>query len=75
MITVFLIIMAVLALGIMVVMFASFGYWLLIGAIVFILAKSLIKSSTKLVDAIKKKKDDTVIMSRKDFEANYVKKS
>lgn len=75
MVTVFLIIMAVLALGIMVVMFASFGYWLLIGAIVFILAKSLIKSSTKLVDAIKKKKDDTVIMSRKDFEANYVKKS
>lgn len=74
MLSIFLIIMAVLALGIMFIMFATVGFWFIPVIVCLVLGKSLIKMFVKLVKAVKEKKDDVVVMSRKDFEANYVHK-
>ncbi len=67
MISMTLIIMLVLSIGLITIMAVTIGWWLIPVALLLVLARSVFKELNKLF----KKKDDVVIMSRKDFEANY----
>ena len=69
MITLLLVIFFV-ALAMIVLTFVSFGIWVIIPAICIFGIYKIIKQVAK-----KKDKPDLVIMSRKDFETNYEKKS
>lgn len=73
MISLVLILMLILSIGLIAIMAVAVGWWLIPVFICAILIKSIIKALQKLVSTAKK--DDTVVMSRKDFEANYVKKT
>lgn len=67
MISMTLIIMLVLSIGLITIVAVAIGWWLIPVALLLVLARSVFKEINKLF----KKKDDVVIMSRKDFEANY----
>lgn len=67
MISMTLIVMLVLSIGLITIMAVAIGWWLIPVALLLVLARSLFKEINKLF----KKKDDVVIMSRRDFEANY----
>lgn len=67
MISMTLIVMLVLSIGLITIMAVAIGWWLIPVALLLVLARSVFKELNKLF----KKKDDVVIMSRKDFEANY----
>lgn len=70
MITIILAIMFLFALGALFIGLISFGIWLLPVVIVGLVLAKVLKSITS-----KNSKPDVVVMSRKDFEANYIKKS
>ena len=70
MITLILGLMAMLSIGLVAIMAVSIGWWLIPVFICCLLIKSILKAAKGLVG----KKEDIVVMSRKDFEANYVKK-
>lgn len=70
MISMTLIIMLVLSIGLITIMAVAIGWWLIPVALLLVLARSVFKELNKLF----KKKDDVVVMSRKDFEANYERK-
>lgn len=72
MISLVLILMLILSIGLIAIMAVAVGWWLIPVFICCVLIKGIIKALQKLVSTAKK--DDTVVMSRKDFEANYVKK-
>ena len=64
-------IMALLAVGLVIITAVSVGWWLIPCAVILILFR-------KCMDAAKAlfcKKDDVITMSRKEFEANYVRRS
>lgn len=67
MISMTLIIMLILSIGLITIMAVAIGWWLIPVALLLVLARSILKEANKLF----KKKDDVVVMSRKDFEANY----
>ena len=67
MISLTLVVMLVLSIGLITIMAVVIGWWLIPVALLLVLARSVFKELNKLF----KKKDDVVIMSRKDFEANY----
>lgn len=67
MISLTLVVMLVLSIGLITIMAVAIGWWLIPVALLLVLARSVFKEINKLF----KKKDDVVIMSRKDFEANY----
>lgn len=71
-----LMIMLFLALGTMLVMFVAIGYWFMPIIIIALLAKPILKLLIKLVDSIKRliRGDDTVTMSRREFNENYQKR-
>lgn len=75
MISIMLFIMLLMALGIMVIMFAAVGYWFIPVIIIALLSKAIIKALRKLVESIKKSKDDTIIMSRREFNENYQRRT
>ena len=70
MITIILAIMFLFAVGALFIGLISFGIWLLPVVIVGLVLAKVLKSITS-----KNSKSDVVVMSRKDFEANYIKKS
>lgn len=75
MISIMLFIMLLMALGIMVIMFVAVGYWFIPIIIIALLSKAIIKALRKLVESIKKSKDDTIIMSRREFNENYQRRT
>ena len=75
MISLLLLIMLFLALGTMVVMFMAIGYWFIPIIVIAVLSKAIIKALRKLVESIKKSKDDTIIMSRREFNENYQRRT
>lgn len=75
MISLVLILMLILSIGLIAIMAVSVGWWLIPFFICCLLIKGIIKSIQKLVSTAKANKDDIVVMSRKDFEANYAKKT
>ena len=74
MISLLLLIMLFLALGTMLVMFVAIGYWFIPIIVIAVLSKAIIKALRKLVESIKKK-DDTIIMSRREFNENYQRRT
>ena len=71
MISLTFILLLLLAFGMVAIMAVAIGWWLIPVAIILLLFKAVLKAATKLF----KKKDDLVIMDKKFFDANYVKKS
>lgn len=71
MITLILSIMAMLSLGLIIIMGVAIGWWLIPVAILLILARKTFDAASKLF----KKKDDTITMSRSEFERNYQRRS
>ena len=71
MISLTFILLLLLAFGMIAIMAVAIGWWLIPVAIILLLFKAVLKAATKLF----KKKDDLVIMDKKFFDANYVKKS
>ena len=74
MITLVLCLMLILSIGLIAIMAVAVGWWLIPVFICCILIKSIIKALQKLINTAKTKKDDIVIMSKSELEANYVKK-
>lgn len=74
MITLVLCLMLILSIGLIAIMAVAVGWWLIPLFICCLLIKSIIKALQKLVSTAKTKKDDIVIMSKSELEANYVKK-
>ena len=75
MISLLLLIMLFLALGTMITMFVAIGYWFIPIIVIAVLSKAIIKALRKLVESIKKSKDDTIIMSRREFNENYQRRT
>jgi hypothetical protein len=71
MISLTFILLLLLAFGMIAIMAVAIGWWLIPVAIILLLFKAVLKAAAKLF----KKKDDLVIMDKKFFDANYVKKS
>lgn len=71
MISLTFILLLLLAFGMVAIMAVAIGWWLIPVAIILLLFKAVLKAAAKLF----KKKDDLVIMDKKFFDANYVKKS
>jgi len=71
MITLILGIMALLSIGLIAIMAVAIGWWLIPVVICCLLIRSILKTAGKLF----RKKDDVITMSRKEFEANYVRRS
>lgn len=71
MITLILSIMAMLSLGLIIIMGVAIGWWLIPVAILLILVRKIFDAASKLF----KKKDDTITMSRSEFEKNYQRRS
>lgn len=71
MISLTFILLVLLAFGMVAIMAVAIGWWLIPVAIILLLFKAVLKAAAKLF----KKKDDLVIMDKKFFDANYVKKS
>ena len=63
--------MLILSIGLIAIMAISIGWWLIPVFILLVMVKSIFKLANQLF----KKKDDVVIMSRKDFETNYQPRS
>ena len=75
MISLVLCIMLILSIGLVAIMAVAVGWWLIPVFICCVLIKGIIKALQKLISTSKAKKDDIVIMSRTELEANYVKKT
>ena len=73
MISLLLLILLFIALGAMIVMFVTLGWWFLPIIIIGLLAKAIINAVIKLVRSIKG--EEQVVMFKKDLEKNYVLKS
>lgn len=71
MISLTFVLLLLLAFGMVAIMAVAIGWWLIPVAIILLLFKAVLKAAAKLF----KKKDDLVIMDKKFFDANYVKKS
>lgn len=71
MISLTFVLLLLLAFGMVAIMAVAIGWWLIPVAIILLLVKAVLKAAAKLF----KKKDDLVIMDKKFFDANYVKKS
>ena len=71
MISLMLFLMAFLALGMLIIMGVAVGWWLLPIVIIVVLGKKFIQALTKLIEAIKMKKGEVVVMSRSELEKNY----
>lgn len=71
MISLTFVLLLLLAFGMVAIMAVAIGWWLIPVAIILLLFKACLKAAAKLF----KKKDDLVIMDKKFFDANYVKKS
>ena len=71
MITLILSIMAMLSLGLIIIMGVAIGWWLIPVAILLILVRKTFDAASKLF----KKKDNTITMSRSEFEKNYQRRS
>lgn len=62
-------IMALLAVGLVVITAVSIGWWLIPVAVILLLLRKTFDAARRLFH-----KDDTIVMSRKEFEANYIRR-
>ena len=62
-------IMALLAVGLVVITAVSIGWWLIPVAVILLLLRKTFDAERRLFH-----KDDTIVMSRKEFEANYMRR-
>ena len=62
-------IMALLSVGLVVITAVSIGWWLIPVAVILLLLRKTFDAARKLFH-----KDDTIVMSRKEFEANYMRR-
>lgn len=62
-------IMALLTVGLLIITAVSVGWWLIPIAVILLLLRKTFDAARKLFH-----KDDTIVMSRKEFEANYMRR-
>lgn len=62
-------IMALLAVGLVIITAVSVGWWLIPIAVILLMLRKTFDAARKLFH-----KDDTIVMSRKEFEANYMRR-
>ena len=62
-------IMALLAVGLVVITAVSIGWWLIPVAVILMLLRKCFDAARRLFH-----KDDVITMSRKEFEANYIRR-
>ena len=63
-------IMALLTVGLIVIMAVSVGWWLIPVAILLLLFRKCLEA----LKALFRGKDDVITMTRKEFEANYMRR-
>ena len=63
-------IMALLAVGLVIITAVSIGWWLIPIAVILTLLRKCFDAARALFH----KKDDVITMSRKEFEANYIRR-